>query len=703
MRKKNILLTICSTFLLIGCTGDNTPVSSNSSNQSSANSSISSVGESSIAPSSSATSVSSALASSENSSANSSYVSSNSSVVSEVVKPALPTSLDEVQPLLENSKNISKMNWSDTRDSSSGEAKFYDKEVLENVKKGSGANQEESLLYRGYDNSMYYEIDTASFSAKKYSIVETVSNSSVEKTMEEVKRLTTSYSHNVDWFLNKAKETYSTSSLVAEKTVTSIDYTDSNGFVVKVNSVTTGTRTYETIYEFNNLSQLISGSFKSYNYDADSFNKETHELIDENAVPNEKNEIFVSFVPGERLTSGESKAIDIDKYYISELLDVFVSSYTDEENHKNQVEVGSSISIYMDGQYAPATALDKSSYSIVNSSNPTVIGKKGNSSYYSALNEGTATLTISNPFNTVSKSITVIVTKPAVTALYVNAAKKELNINETTTLNVELYPEGANQEVSAVSSDSTVVEVTSISTDYKTINVKALKEGTATIEVTSVSNPNIKKSVTITVKTPAPVSDLSWLIGEWEDSQNNAMLVFNEDKTGSLKQRSSSTSDYNNVETFTWSYKNDVLEFDTWTGDYYYFPANPSLNAEKTTMNVDLDDGIYLVSCAFVKLASTTIVDDYSWLVGDWNDDDNACKLTFNADKTGSYSEISYSSMREKATFNWSFENEKLTITNWDETYYSILGQISLNAQKTEIKLNLEDDYEYYYFTFVKA
>ncbi len=86
--------------------------------------------------------------------------------------------------------------------------------------------------------------------------------------------------------------------------------------------------------------------------------------------------------------------------------------------------------------------------------------------------------------------------------------------------------------------------------------------------------------------------------------------------------------------------------------------------------------------------------------------------LTLNDDKTGSLEQVSidhtsiYMSINSTATFNWSYNGEKVTFTNWigydtsGELYFSITGNPTLNADKTQLTFKtrsydyMDDKYE---------
>ena len=99
-------------------------------------------------------------------------------------------------------------------------------------------------------------------------------------------------------------------------------------------------------------------------------------------------------------------------------------------------------------------------------------------------------------------TINVVAAEVAVESVTVNGPSAMV-VGDTGSATATVEPEGASQEVTWTSSDSTVV---SVGADGA---LKALKEGPATITATSVANPEKSGSITITVKAPTYSASLS--------------------------------------------------------------------------------------------------------------------------------------------------------------------------------------------------
>ena len=226
---------------------------------------------------------------------------------------------------------------------------------------------------------------------------------------------------------------------------------------------------------------------------------------------------------------------------------------------------------------SPATAINDRDIKIIATSDPEVISVDSFTGSVKALKPGSAKLTISDPLGEITKEVTVTVTSPALTALYLYADQSTLKPGDTSNLRVEFYPEASLEAFEAVSSAPDVVKVISIAADRKSVQIKALKAGTAEITLHSVANPSIKtsKAVIITVKEPAPEVDTSWIVGKWSYSGTSydASFTFNKDKTGSALM--SFDEGIENTATFSWAYDGVAITFSNWKSPYLANIDNP--------------------------------------------------------------------------------------------------------------------------------
>lgn len=510
----------------------------------------------------------------------------------------------EIDELAKVTSSVKRLTWTDTRDSTSGTAMFSEKEIVEQGKKDG----EDFIKYRGYDDTYYYEVSTGINSiSKKYKI--SSSSSSNEKTQDEVVKLVDSFEHNHEWFYNKAKETYTNPSIVEEKTTVNQENTK-NGLKFTISSITNSTRTYETIYEFNENNQLISGRFKSYNWDKLNIDSENHEVIDPSQNPNEKIEVSISLTLGEKTSNEDGLKFDLSPYFITSLNDIYVSTFTDEENNMNVCEVGNYIDLYLENNYSPATALNKNSFMILSSSNENVIAKTSETStYYKAISEGTSTLLIGDYFQEVTKEIIVNVRKPALTSLYIESPKSSMYVNDETTLSLSSLPSGADKFCEIVIDDSSIVTIENSSKEDEYI-VKGLKAGVANVYFKSTINPEIRSNtLTFTIK-EKPVVDITSLYGTWtwtDNSDFTCTLNLNQDGTGTLSQKVMFIA-YPNSAEFSWEYDGSNLIFSNWysEGQTIRKPSKVSINEDFTIISItaasmDADEIMQTLNMQFTK------------------------------------------------------------------------------------------------------
>ncbi|MCH5157229.1 MAG: endonuclease [Clostridiales bacterium] len=139
----------------------------------------------------------------------------------------------------------------------------------------------------------------------------------------------------------------------------------------------------------------------------------------------------------------------------------------------------------------PAKASNSVTWSSSNTSVATV-----NGGVVTAVGVGTATITATSTEDTsITATLTVTVTKVQLQSLSISPATLELSVGGTGQLNVTAQPSGADGRVTWTSSD------TSVATVSQTGLVTAVATGTATITATSVDNPDISASMTVTVIT----------------------------------------------------------------------------------------------------------------------------------------------------------------------------------------------------------
>lgn len=126
----------------------------------------------------------------------------------------------------------------------------------------------------------------------------------------------------------------------------------------------------------------------------------------------------------------------------------------------------------------------------------------------------------------------------------------------------------------------------SVSDDKTTITFKAKVLDSEGDYVTLTFN--LKKSVSEV--------DVSWLIGSWEDEDNNITIEFKADKSATFKM-----GIYGSKIAFNWSYDGKNLTFTNWSDDSTTINSI-SLNSDKTKITLKIDDYDEIFTSYLLKL-----------------------------------------------------------------------------------------------------
>ncbi len=165
-------------------------------------------------------------------------------------------------------------------------------------------------------------------------------------------------------------------------------------------------------------------------------------------------------------------------------------------------------------QLAAAVTADQGvDQSVTWSSQSAAVASVSGSGLVTAVAPGTTTITATSVTTpTVSATATIVVRAPTVTAVTVAPATAALFVAETTQLTATPQADaGANQAVTWSSADPAIASVST------TGLVTALVAGTTTVRATSVANPAIQGSATITVSNPTPLTSwASQIMGPWD-------------------------------------------------------------------------------------------------------------------------------------------------------------------------------------------
>lgn len=596
------------------------------------------------------------------------------------------------------------MSFQDSFTSSHGTVSFYENEILEQTY--PDGSQDYDILYRAREGGYYYEIDTESQSSSKLKIEEGETDifSKTTITPEEVDENLLGIKHSLSSFLEKATSTYLAYNVVEESVS---HYITNNGedYDVLIQSGTTSRHTYETTLTFDLEGTLLRGEFFDRTWSEENYDVEEGAPIDETKKPESEDSLVVAFTAGDR-PSGAPK-FDRSPYFVESLGDIRV--YTEGYGGKEVVEAGQYLNIEIES-YAPATALDIDDFDIIAVEDETIIGKVSEySSSYKALKPGTTTVTIGDPLGLVTKDVEVTVVQPMPTSVYIDYnAEKELEVDEILDISYEVMPEEALQDVTATSSDESVLKVLEVDLENNVVKVQGVKEGTATLTVESKADPT-KTATLDMIVTPKKVhGDASFLIGTWTGTTDifETTFTFHDDFTGSVEQKVESIAVPNSA-TFTYEYVDGKINFTTWESedDTIREPTSVTYDSESGILSITarcLDDWEDLIT---VNMKLTKATSPLDFLLGKWTGydeyDSNPINLYFEDGGQGRV-EAGYN-FNNKGTFTYTYSDGVLAFQEWDYDYYYNPKNVKISEDKTTIAMELEDDWGFYDYTFTKA
>ena len=596
------------------------------------------------------------------------------------------------------------MSFQDSFTSSHGTVSFYENEILEQTY--PDGSQDYDILYRAREGGYYYEIDTESQSSSKLKIEEGETDifSKTTITPEEVDENLLGIEHSLSSFLEKATSTYLAYNVVEESVS---HYITNNGedYDVLIQSGTTSRHTYETTLTFDLEGTLLRGEFFDRTWSEENYDVEEGAPIDETKEPESEDSLVVAFTAGDR-PSGAPK-FDRSPYFVESLGDIRV--YTEGYGGKEVVEAGQYLNIEIES-YAPATALDIDDFDIIAVEDETIIGKVSEySSSYKALKPGTTTVTIGDPLGLVTKDVEVTVVQPMPTSVYIDYnAEKELEVDEIIDISYEVMPEEALQDVTATSSDESVLKVLEVDLENNVVKVQGVKEGTATLTVKSKADTT-KTATLDMVVTPKKVhGDASFLIGTWTGTTDifETTFTFNDDFTGSVEQKVESIAVPNSA-TFTYEYVDGKINFTTWESedDTIREPTSVTYDSESGVLSITarcLDD---FGDFTTVNMKLTKATSPLDFLLGKWTGydeyDSNPINLYFEDGGQGRV-EAGYN-FNSKGTFIYTYSDGVLAFQEWDYDYYYNPDEIVVSEDKTTITMELEDYDGFWDYTFTKA
>lgn len=409
------------------------------------------------------------------------------------------------------------------------------------------------IYYRGIQNGFFYDIEnfTSRKADKKNVGTEEGENYVTE---ENALKLIKEAPYTASWM------TEDILSLLEEgrgTTASPIQKNKDNTYSIALEAYLGGTTTAEANLSFSENDKLQSIDFTKKIWSEEEFDDEAKRPLDPDGKP------FSQVSKKGTLLLGEigEETFDVTPYFVTSVPTFYVSSYDDIKANNGKAVMGKTVHLEVE-RYLPNTALNDNEIQIVSSSNTDVIFKNSIGSF-EAKNKGTTTLTISDLSGSFVETIDVTVVAPPITALYLAAKNgKEVEIDKTLDLEVEVYDALTEEPFSAVSTDESVLSIVGFSSDKRTLTVKGLTVGTSEVYLKNETGSITSKKIEITVKEKGqtPAEDVAWLIGEWEGDEDTSSMIFKDDGTGTFKQ-------YGRTNTFGWKYENKKLSFpaESWT------------------------------------------------------------------------------------------------------------------------------------------
>ena len=608
----------------------------------------------------------------------------------------IPSSISEIKANIDATKIKGYSFEDDSSKKANGDVTFNKNEILikgkATVEDDGSLETGDLLIYKGFNDTTFYDIENyLGKHAKRKNIVSNVEDEKAQISLDDAKKEIDGVMYNKTWFQKNISNI-----LVDGATFTSKTRDDFYELTVTfVNNRTIN----KAKLSFDENNQLLEGQLESNTWPSDNFDSETNEPIDASQKPTSSSKYKATFVLGE--DNKEEITFDVSKYYITSIDEFYVSSYSDKENNDGKAEAGQYVDVRIN-KFSPATALNVDEFKIVESSDTSVIEINSFAGSAKAIKSGEATLTIADPIRSVSVTKKVTVTSPSLNSIWISITNKTLKVDDTATIKIEAYPTASEEELEAISSDPTVVEIGGISADRKSLSIKGLKEGTSNITVRSKNNPDvISRALTITVEKKQDEQS-NWLIGTWTHkvADFDTTFTFSANGTGSVKKDAGVVVP--NEATFNWSYDGTTIVFSSWDSEENMLktPEGISISEDKKSITLTMPstnaDGDY----EDVNMTLTKAM----WLVGTWVSDDDdfgTTTLVLNEDGTGTIKNGRTSTYK----LTWEFDGTTLSFPEdgWESNYYWVNKIISLSEEQDKLEIRFEDDEGYYPVTFTRA
>lgn len=279
--------------------------------------------------------------------------------------------------------------------------------------------------------------------------------------------------------------------------------------------------------------------------------------------------------------SEAASPINVNDYFLSTISD-FAICNSDSERSEADPKAFSLTNSYLFAKaksFTPSKATNVM-LSNISSSNSAVIALTSDG-YFEVKGVGTTTLTFSyfgkddaNVYEEKNLTKDIIVVAPEATELNLFAISpaivdNTLYLGTTYTMGTSVSPAKANQAIKVTSSDEKVLTAIA-GTNNEDVTLAPVAEGTATVTVTSIANPKLTKTMTLTVKAAiadekylAKLTSTTYLYTNTTYNYTFA-LTFKTDGTGTrIQTLTESGKTY--TDTFSYTLKGTGLTFTNWS------------------------------------------------------------------------------------------------------------------------------------------
>lgn len=407
------------------------------------------------------------------------------------------------------------------------------------------SDSDDMVSYLGYetgkeDMNLYFNVNTEKkneygepTSVKRMKIVEEVANKNLEITLAEAKASVDEAMFSKSFLASRVNPFLEGENVSFE--VKQVE--DNKEFYVVNLSYVAETTVYSAVLQLSYKDNLLLDvNYDAVNWGVENFDTATGLPLDATQTPEFAEHLQVNGFENEqdRVVTNGLFFEERNNYFVQTITEVKV--YGEDAYNGDDLPGTASAGRYLAFEitgYEPATALNLEEFKFVSSSDESVISVSMFNSA-KAVAKGVATVTISDDLGICSASQDVQVLAPKATSVsFKYGTKYDVALDESVTINYNVYPEGSEDEIEVTSSDETVLSVSALDTAARTFVVSGLKEGTADVTI-SVKGTTISAKKTFTVKKVD--KDSAWLVGKWliQQSMTDASFEFKADGTGKI-------------------------------------------------------------------------------------------------------------------------------------------------------------------------